>query len=869
MAHRWRWVFVLAALFLSGGQLFAAGTKEQRAYTAALNAFQDEMWSRAETELAQFIQKYPKSTNAPEAVLRLAQSEFCLGKFPAAIARLADNNNLARAKASGLADQYVYWIGEAQYASRNFPAAAQTFVALVRDFPRSSLRLQSAVAAAAAYAGLEQWPQVDAVLQETNGVFQRAAHLDPASELVTRGRLLLAQAAFEQNHPGTAAATLASINPQALEPELGWQLAYQTYQVKLALGDTNAALAATTNMLQITRQANEATRRGESVALHAGLLEQAGWTADALEAYRENLINAPPERQQQAVLKIAELAASLGRFVPAEDALRNFITQYTNSPATDIALLSLGELYLTNYVVQSSATNYLTEAQNYFDRLLAAFPNGPLAGKAHLDQGWCLWLQGKIPESYASFKAATGHPLSPEDLAVARFKMGDALFAQNDFTRALENYRAVVDEFDEVPAVKQNLGDRALYQCLQACLALTNSVEAEGVMARILRQYPAAAETGNGLLLMGEYYADLRQPTNALAAFQQFEALFPHSPLRPQVELAMAHTYGLAQGWMVAVEKYEKWLVDFPTNGLLRPRAEYALAWANYQAGNETNAYIGFTNFVAQFPTNDLAPRAQMWVADHFFRAGDYQDAEKNYKFIFQNFLPNDLTYPAYMMAGRAAVARQGYSDALSYFSKLAADTNCDIQLRFQATFAHGAALMLMDSTDTNNPLANFQLATNDFSQVCLLNPTNELGAMAWIEIGKCNLQLTNYDAATNACAQVVNSPFADIAARSQAQIGLGLALEKKADAAAVGDQSALRELALQNFLNVFYENNLRDDEQADEFWTREAGLQALPLIEALGESPPGDFFNRMERWLPQLKEMLEKARSALSASKS
>jgi hypothetical protein len=191
------------------------------------------------------------------------------------------------------------------------------------------------------------------------------------------------------------------------------------------------------------------------------------------------------------------------------------------------------------------------------------------------------------------------------------------------------------------------------------------------------------------------------------------------------------------------------------------------------------------------------------------------------------------------------------------------------MELRVQATFAHGTALMRMDSTDTNNPLHNFQLATNVFSQICQLYPTNEFGALAWGEIGDCDLQLANYDAATNAYAQVVNSPSANIAARSQAQIGFGMALEKKAAAAAGGDQKALLELALKNYLDVFYENNLSNDEQADAFWTKKAGLQALPLIEGLGESPPDDFFNRMENWLPQLKDSVEKARAALPAAKS
>jgi len=872
MAFLRQWLLVLLALILSGGPLFAASTKEQRAYAAAMAAFQDEMWNRAETEFAQFLQKYPKSTNAPGAVLLQAQAEFKQGKLAQAIALL----NARKGGAGPLADQYVYWIGEAQFQSVDLAAADETFIALARDFPESSLRLRAVVEAAAARAELGRWPQVGALLQETNGVFQRAAQLDPANELVTRGRLLLAQAALAQKDFGGAAATLASVNPQALEPELGWQLAYLVYQVKLATGDTNAALAATTNLLQIARLGNDESLRGESVALHAGLLERLGRQAEALDAYQENLTNAPVDRQRQAILKITELAVAQGRFSTAEDSLRNFLTRFTNSPAADMALLSLGELHLKGYVADSSATNQLPAASDTFDRFLGTFANSPLLGKAYLDCGWCGWcgwLAGSatngLMESLTNFEAAAQRlPLS-EDLAVARFKMGDALFALTNYAGALENYRAVVDDFNQFPAVMQSLGGPALYQSLRACMELTNTIEAEDTMTRILKLYPFNEETGNSLLLMGEYLADLSQPTNAQAMFQEFEAVFPHSPLRPQVELAIAHVCEQEQNWPVAIEKYEKWLTDFPTNNLW-PRAQYALARANYQAGNETNAFVLFTNFVAQFPTNDLAPLAQWWVADHFFNAGDYYHAEYNYKLLFQTWPESDLAYKARMMAGRMAVARGSFSDAIQYFTSLTSDTNCPAELYPQALFAYGSVLMLKPPDDpTNKPLANFQLATNVFSRICQLYPTNEPGTLAWSEIGNCDLQLADYDTATNAYAQVVNSPFANIAARSQAQIGLGQALEKKAAAATGGDRKTLLELALKSYLDVFYENNLRQDEQADAFWTKAAGLQALPLIETLGESPPGDFFNRMESWLPQLKDSLEKARNALPPSKS
>jgi TolA-binding protein len=870
MAFLRQWFFIAFALLLGGGQVFAASAREDRTYAAAVTAFQDGMWSRAETEFTQFVQKYPKSDRLAEVVLMQAEAEFKQEKLPQAIALLTAR----KAEAGNLADQYVYWIGEAQFQNGDFSAAAETFVSLTRDFPESSLRLRVVVEAAAARARLNEWPQLSALLEETNGVFQRAAQMDPANELVARGSLLLARAKFAQKDFAGAATVLESLNSQTLKPQLNWQRAYLLYQVKLAAGDTNAALAVTTNLVQIARSEKDGVLQAEGVALRAGVLEQLGLKAEALAAYQENLTNAPVERQRQAILKISELAIAQDQFYDAEQSLEKFLAQFPGSPATDVALLTLGELQLKDYTAQPAATNQLPEAQARFDRFLGAFTNSPLAGRVYLDRGWCLWLAGKIPESFDAFKAAARRLPPSEDLAVARFKMGDALFAQKDFTNALENYRAVADDFANFPAVAQTLGDRALYQMLRADLESTNVDGAGSAMARILKLYPASILADSSLLLMGEGLADARQPAAARALFQKFEGLFPNSPLRPPVELAIARTYEQDQNpdWPAAIRQYENWRNDFPTNAL-RPQADYALARANFQAGNETNAFRRFTDFVVQFPTNDLAPLAQWWVADHYFRLGgtNYMEAERNYKMLYQNtnWQGSQLIYQARLMAGRAAMGLPSYNDAIDHFTSLTSDTNCPPDLNAQALFAYGSALMLQDSPDTNNPLANFQLATNVFNQICQFYSTNELNAQAWNEIGDCDLQLTNYDGATNAYAQVLspNAP-ANISARSRAQIGFGIALEKKAALATGSDQTALLQLALDNYIAVF-DTQFGEN---DPFWVKKAGLQALPLMElpALsGVADPGKFIDNLETLFPQARDSLEKKRAALLPAKN
>jgi hypothetical protein len=226
------------------------------------------------------------------------------------------------------------------------------------------------------------------------------------------------------------------------------------------------------------------------------------------------------------------------------------------------------------------------------------------------------------------------------------------------------------------------------------------------------------------------------------------------------------------------------------------------------------------------------------------------------------------------MMAGVAAVARQDYTGAIrDYFLKLEEDTNCPTKLRVQAAFAHGHALMQMDSPDTNNPLANFQKATNVFSQICQVYPTGELGARAWVEIGNCELQFTNYAAATNAYEQVLSSNMqANVSLRSQAQIGIGIALEKMAATLTGTNQTAVLLEARDNYLEVFDTwtgKNLRAGETADPFWVKKAGLQALHLIETLGAADPNKFIDQMEELLPQLRDLLEKTRAALPSPES
>jgi TolA-binding protein len=858
-------LLVSLLLVLGAGRLLAS---EQHDFDVAATAFKTGMWSRAEVEFAQFIEKRPESERVPQAALLQAQADFHQGKLLDALSVL----QAREVSAGALADQYVYWIGWVQLQNGDYSAAADSFARLTRTFPQSQWTLDGVVNEADARSRLNEWPLVSRLLQ--SGVFLEAAKANPADNRVLKGRLLLAESLLAERHPDSATAVLQLSAPFKNNPDLDWRRSYLLFRARLAAGDTNEALSMSEHLIA---SADRPELRAQAVADQASLLENLGRVPDALQVYGENLTNnAPADWQRQAILKIADLSAAQTNFSDAENSLENFLARFNNSPEADSAMLALGELHLKSHVAAPSANGAeLSQAQSCFDQFVNTWTNSPLLGKAFLDRGWCFWIQGKWASSAADFQAAVGKLPSSVDLAVAHFKLGDAQFRLNDWADARENYQAVVNDFTNYPVVNRDLGAQALYQTLRVCLDLKDVPGMSNSMAQILKIYPLNNVAEKGILLVGEGLSSgLGQPEQARALFQRFEQVFPNSEQLPEVEWAVARTYEQQSNWVQAISSYDFWVRRFSGNTNMAA-VKYARAWANFEGGRETNAFLLFTNFLSEYPSNAvMTPVVEWWLGDYYSGKEDWQNAERNYELVFQ-FTPSSyLTDPAILMAGRAAMGRQGYEDAKTYFLMLMAETNCPPQLpipewmalRAQAWFAYGDVMMQEPSADPNTPLTNYLLAIQYFEDVYKEFPDSEQAALAWGEIGDCYFQLAGqsphyYGDATNAYAQVIASPAALITERSQAQVGVGLVCEKQAALTNGMQQTALFRAALDNYLDVFFGNNLRNGETADPLWVKKAGLQALPLIESLGTSDPDKFIDQMEIVLPQLRDSLEKRR--------
>ena len=835
--------------------------QETRAFDAAIRSFQLGTYDRAQNELATFVEQFPASSKVPEALLLQAQCALRLKQLDAAREILTTN----AARAGDLTDQYRYWLGETHIRATNFQAAADTFARLIMDFPTSPRLLEAAYGEALARFRLRQFPKVIELLSSPTGVFRRAAKVRTDDELVTHGDLLLAESYLEQRQFSEAIDYLNRLPEDQLSPEFKWRRQYLLCRTLVLDHKFDAALAVTTNLLTLAPASGEAEFIAESMGLRGRILEQLGDLEAAAEVYEQNLAPGTPlPRRRLALLKTVQLLLAQSRLNEAAQKLETFLVQNPEEKTTDFALLALGEVYLKQHITRKEATNDLQIATAYFDRLITNQPPSPLRGQALLERGWCNWLENRFAEAHGNFRAAVDLLGPAQDQAVARLKLGDCLFQLKDYTNAMVQYRLVATRYSDLPRVRDNLVELAWHQFLRVSLEVRDLNSATEAIERLLQDHSTGTVADYSLLLIAQNFSAAGKHSQARALFSRFLQMFPDSPLLPDVELAMARSLGEEEQFGAAIQKYEEWLARY-TNHVLVPKAQYNLARTHYRAGNDTNALTLFTNFLARFPASELAPRAQMWVGNFYYNATDFANAEKSFQMLFQNtnWSGNPLAYEARMMAGRAAFARQAYGDAEGYFTNLVNDRACPADILVQAFFAYGDTLTYQASNPPR--LEKFSEAREAFSRIPRLFPGSLLAPAAWGRIGDCYLQLGKqepklYDSAAEAYRETIKSPAGDIHIRSQAEVGLGIVLEKQAALRPPPENKPLLVEARDRYLNVFNGTNLREDEKPSPLWVKEAGFAAARLAEDQQEwQVAANIYERLSKVLPPTQSAVEK----------
>lgn len=855
---------------------------ERRAVAIANIALGDDP-AYAERLYAEFVTAYPESALLGETLLGQALAMNKQGKFDAALTVLREQ----RARAGGLVDQFDYWIGENLMAKGDLAGAEAAFAGLIASQSGSSLIINAAVLQAYTHYQRKDFERTIALLAESTGAFERARAAAPASDLAVNGLLLLAESRFELKRFAEIEPTLALLPAENLPATAAWRRGALRARVLAGTNRAAEANALMPEVLQLAKSTERPELIAESHALNGAVLEQLSRPADALAAYEPNLkVEVAAKWRGQALTRVVALAQLAGGPAAAVQRLELLSAQGLDESARDLVQLTLGELRLRMFqalppaesanVTQFSpaASNHLHGALVNFTNVIAGYTNSPYLGKAWLDRGWCHWYLTQWPGAVEAFDEASRRLPGELDQATAVFKLAESQFQAGQVEAALTNFTRLVRNYREIPAVQQGLLDQAYYQLIKAAIQTGNQAEAEFAVKALLEQFPGNFYAERGLLLVGQFLNDIREPAKSRTVLEEFANRFQESSLAPERELAIARTFELENKWPEAAGIYSSWITRY-TNHASRASAEFHRAFALASAQDLTNAVTGFTNFVASFPQSELAPKAFIWLGNHYDLAHEFTQAELNYQQIFSgphatNWPVSRLSYEARLYASRSAFERQSYGDARGYLTNLlnkpicptnevagATSDCCPRDVYADALFAYGDVFAADSSVD----VSRFGTARTAFQRLVSDYPESLVVPAAFGRIGECSIQLGAHEDATNAFVACMRHPLATVAERSRAEVGLGVALERKAESLPAAEQSALLDAARDHYLNVFYQRNidLQKGEVPDPQWLQQSCESAVKLaVRRKDWTSAARLYERLRELLPVLKDYYE-----------
>jgi len=811
----------------------------ERLFIAASRSFQDGHWATSAKWFRELITRHQNSGRRPRAVLMRLQALYMQGMaenqnshFTAALNELVQNP----LEETPLADEALFWKAEC-HAKLNTPeAAALAYQQLLRDHASSPRAMEAVVALANLSAAASDWAKVVEHLQPAEGVFQKSRAANPDAEAAFEGGLLLAQALFAQgNH--TAARTVLGGVPAKQDPDRDWRRRLLRARIAAADDQMDEAELLGDQLRTMAEQHNSVDRLVAAYEFRAGLFAAKSQWAKARGEWGHLLKDSLPVAvRQRAALNVALTDIRAGDFAGAVTVFQKIQAEPKFAGIHAQSDCLLGELNLAMH--RFGQGDKLQLAESYFKKQIQNETNRVLRAQALWGFSQCQ-LGRKDHASRESLQSAL--ELAPGKLmrSQLQFQLATDFARANAHAEARAGFANV--RTNSVEGISADLLNAARFMQFKSTLA-AGDLPAAGALLAEMRAQAGASHLDKALLALAQSAIDRREPETARTLLVEFQQQAPGSNLSAAAELEAIRLLMQESKWPAANAAYVKWLAANPQHPA-RAKVLYDQAWAMARSGDEEQAAQRFAQLSTNAPATSPVFMARMWLADRAYNSRtNLLASEKLFKEIRgATNCPSALSHRAGMMAGRAAMRRQGYDEARAMFTGLIDDGQVQTNspaIFVEASFALADLTLLELGSEVENQIAKLTDSTNQFDRLIKMYPTNAIAARAWGRIGDCCLMVSgdrpDYHAHAKAAYEKslsITGPV-PVSVRSQAHVGLAQTLERQAPAGA-GREEGLKE-AVDHLLAVYSGRHLKEGEKLDRYWRRQSGLMVLRLLTQL-----------------------------------
>jgi TolA-binding protein len=576
-------------------------------------AMHTEQWEKAATALDAAVKGSLKPDQAPIAWYWLAQADFQLKRFPAAEeAYLKVTRDYAK---SDFVDDAYFGAALAAMRQNKTDPARQRLRMVVDRYPKSEDRPQAMLLLGQMDLEAKRYREartgLEALLQDPAAKAAGAEILQPAEEGLIRALLEL------QDYPAATSRleTLLSRLP-ASDP--------QRYRAQLSLGHCRYRQKQYDPALAAYREAAKSTEgdvAGEGYYWAANAALALNRPADAAAEFNRLVARFPKhELAAKAQLKAGDALLAAKQTDAAGTAYRAVVEKYPQSPEATEARKALTEL---------------VDAVNDPAQLAAALKNAPPAERARGTLRLArLYLEGKkYAEATAPLTELLKGKPEPQAAAEAQYLLGVAYEAQEKAAPAAAAYGEAV------------------------------------------RLGPAASWTGDAQGRLAWLYLELKQPANSEKAAAAALALKPGAEGERQARLAMVQAQLDQEKWDAALEGCRALLAGNPPPETVAT-VLFTQAWVSEKRGKPEEALPLWERLATEHPKSDYAAEALLHVGDARFKAEKYPEAREKYAALLSGFPKSPLAAEARFKLGSTLYNLNRYAEAAAEFDAAAADKN-------------------------------------------------------------------------------------------------------------------------------------------------------------------------------------------------
>ncbi len=531
-------------------------------------------------------------------------------------------------------------------------------------------------------------------------------------------RLELAQLFDRLDRPAEAEVlwtALAALPPRSLEA--------QTAVLRLAETEAAQGKPGAAARIQTLVDAGGLLEEVEARAypILAGTLEAGGKFEEAqnlLEALEKRITD--PATLTEIRIRRAHLLVQAGKLDEGRQLISRHIAAHGDHPLAALAQLRLARALSVQTNSTATALAYETYLSVFSD------PEGQLEARlalAGLQENREAWAEASVLYDQAWHNAPPDSPLRPHIL----LKRADMLAAQNKNEAARELYLQLAQTWPEHDLVPQAL--------FQAAISRSDLDPALDELSRLRSRHPNSPFAERALLQQAVLLNRAVRLERALGAYDAYLDRYPGG-----IYVVDAITdKGLAAyrlGFFdLALRQFELVLEKYPEH-LRAEQATCMRAWALFLTGRDEDAVRTGRAFLQKYPSSPFVPDMRFWLGELAFNRGDFESAEKEFAALAGNGSAPGLRSKALYLAGRAALARRAFADALARFTQ-------SIEIEAAAPHAPDALFHLGDALTELN---RFDEAITTFDQLITQHPASHLVHAARGRKGDCHFTLGEKD---------------------------------------------------------------------------------------------------------------------------